>query len=58
MRNSIAFHAEMIGDIMYLEQAPKKHNAKKFVQAVVKEVSRHVDRGLQQLETTKKKQSP
>jgi hypothetical protein len=43
MRNPIAFHAEMMGDIMYLQQVLKQPNAKKFVQAVIKEVNRHVD---------------
>ncbi len=43
MSNPIAFHAEMIGDIMYLQQALKQPNAKEFVQAIIKEVNRHVD---------------
>jgi hypothetical protein len=43
MRNPIAFHAEMMGDIMYLQQALKQPDAKEFVQAVIKEVNRHVD---------------
>ncbi len=43
MRNPIAFHAEMMGDIMYLQQALKQPGAKKFVQAVIKEVNGHVD---------------
>ncbi len=43
MRNPIAFHAEMIGDIMYLQQAIKQPNAKEFVKEVIKEVNRHVD---------------
>ncbi len=43
MRNPIAFHAEMMGDIMYLQQALKQPNVKEFVQAVIKEVNRHVD---------------
>ncbi len=43
MRNLIAFNAEMIGDIMYLQQALKQPDAKEFVQAVIKEVSRHAD---------------
>ena len=33
----------MMGDIMYLHQALKQPNAKKFVQAVIKEVNGHVD---------------
>jgi hypothetical protein len=42
MRNPIAFqfHAELI---MYLQQVLKQPNAKKFVQAVIKEVNGHVD---------------
>jgi hypothetical protein len=43
MRNSIAFHAEMMGDIMYLQQALKQPDEKEFVQAVIKEVNGHVD---------------
>jgi len=43
MRNSIAFHATMMGDIMYLNQALQQSEAKEFVQAVVKEVNGHVD---------------
>ncbi len=43
MRNPIAFHAEMMGDIMYLQQALKQLDAKEFVQAVIKEVNEHVD---------------
>ncbi len=43
MRNLITFHAEMMGDIMYLQQALKQPDAKEFVQAVIKEVNGHVD---------------
>jgi hypothetical protein len=43
MRNPIAFHAEMMGDIKYLQQALKQPDAKEFVQAVIKEVNGHVD---------------
>ncbi len=43
MRNPIAFHAEMMGDIMYLQQALKKPNSKEFVQEVIKEVNGHMD---------------
>jgi hypothetical protein len=43
MQNPIAFHAEMMGDIMYLQQALRQHDAKEFVQAVVKEINGHVD---------------
>jgi hypothetical protein len=37
------FHTEMMGDIMYLQQALQQHDTKKFVQAVVKEINGHVD---------------
>jgi 4-hydroxy-3-methylbut-2-enyl diphosphate reductase IspH len=43
MRNPIAFHAEMMGDIMYLQQALRQSDVKEFVQAVIKEVNGHVD---------------
>jgi hypothetical protein len=43
MRNPIAFHAEMMGEIMYLQQALKQPDAKEVVQAVIKEVSGHLD---------------
>jgi hypothetical protein len=43
MQNPIAFHAEMMGDILYLQQALRQPDAKEFVQAVIKEVNRHVD---------------
>jgi hypothetical protein len=43
MRNPIAFHAEMMGDIMYLNQALRQPDAKEFVTAVVKEINGHVE---------------
>jgi len=43
MMNPIAFHAKMMGDIMYLNQALQQSDAKEFVQAAVKEVNGHVD---------------
>ncbi len=43
MRNPIAFHAEMMGDILYFQQVLRQPDAKEFVQAVIKEVNRHVD---------------
>ncbi len=43
MRNPIAFHAEMMGDIMYLQQALKQHEAKLFVDAIIKEINGHVE---------------
>jgi hypothetical protein len=39
MRNPIALHAEMMGDIIYLQKAPNQPDAKEFVQAVMKEVN-------------------
>ncbi len=33
----------MMGDILYLQQALRQHDAKEFVQAVVREVNGHVD---------------
>ena len=42
MRQPIDFHAEMMGDIMYFNQAMKQHNSEDFVKAVVKEVDGHV----------------
>jgi hypothetical protein len=43
MRNPIAFHEKMMGDIMSLQQALKQPNAKEFVQAVIKEIHDQVD---------------
>jgi hypothetical protein len=43
MRNTIAFHAEMMSDIMYLQQVLRQPDAKEFMQAVIKEVNRHMD---------------
>jgi hypothetical protein len=43
MQNPIAFYAEMMGDILYLQQVLRQHDAKEFVQGVVKEVNGHVD---------------
>jgi hypothetical protein len=43
MRNPIAFHTEMMGDIMYFQQVLKQTDAKEFVQAVIKEVNGHMD---------------
>ena len=43
MRNPIAFHAEMMGDIMYLQQALRQHDVKLFVDAVIKEINGHID---------------
>jgi hypothetical protein len=43
MQNPIVVHAEMMVDIMYLQQALGQHDSKEFVQAVVKEINRHMD---------------
>ena len=43
MQNPISFHTEMMGDILYLQQALRQPDAKEFVQAVIKEVNGHVD---------------
>jgi hypothetical protein len=43
MRNPIAFHAEMMGDILYLQQALRHPDVKEFMQAVIKEVNGQVD---------------
>jgi hypothetical protein len=43
MWNPIAFHTEIMGDIMYRQQVLRQHDAKEFMQAVVKEVNGHVD---------------
>jgi hypothetical protein len=43
MRNPIAFNAEMMGDIMYLQKALKQPDATEFVQADIMEVNGHVD---------------
>ena len=42
MRHPIAFHAEMMGDIMYLNLALQQPDAAHFVEAVVQEVNGHV----------------
>jgi hypothetical protein len=43
MLNPIVFHVEMMGDIMYYDQALQQPDANKFANAVVKEVNGHVD---------------
>jgi hypothetical protein len=43
MRNPIAFHAKMMGDTMYLQQALKQSDVKEFFQVVIKEVNGYVD---------------
>jgi hypothetical protein len=43
IRNTITFNAEMMGDIMDLQQVLRQPDAKEFVLAVIKEVSGHID---------------
>ena len=42
MHHPIAFHAEMMGDIMYYHQAIKQYDTQDFVKATVKEINSHV----------------
>ncbi len=46
MQNPIAFHAEMMGDIINNDQALQQPDVKQFANAVVKEVNRHVNNKL------------
>jgi hypothetical protein len=43
MCHSIAFLAEMMGDIMYLHQALHQPDAREFVEAIIKEINGHID---------------
>ncbi len=43
MWHPISFHAEMMGDIMYLHQALQQQDASEFIKVVVKEVNSHVE---------------
>jgi hypothetical protein len=43
MQNPIAFHAEMMGDIIYYDQALQQPDAKQLTNAVVKDVNGHVN---------------
>jgi hypothetical protein len=43
MRNPIAFHAEMMGDIMYYHQALQQPDAQQFANAIVEEVNGHIE---------------
>jgi hypothetical protein len=43
MRHPIAFHAEMMGDIMYFHQALQQPDAGEFIEAVVKKINGHID---------------
>ena len=51
MCNPIAFHAEMMGDIMCFHWALKQPDASNFVQAVLKEVNEHRQQTLGTLQT-------
>ena len=42
MRHPIAFHAEMMGDVMYFHQAMRRPDAQAFANAVVKEMNGHI----------------
>ena len=42
MREPVAFHAEMIRDIMYFHQAIKQPDAQEIIKTVVKEVEAHI----------------
>ncbi len=42
MRNPVTFHTEMIGDLIYLQQALRQPDAKEFVQAIINELNGHV----------------
>jgi hypothetical protein len=54
--NPIAFNAEMMGDIMYLNQVLKQPDASHFVEAVITEVNGHVNNKHRQL--TKQSEVP
>jgi hypothetical protein len=49
MSNAITFHAEMMGDIMYLNQALCQPDAAHFVKAVITEINGHVNNKPSQL---------
>jgi hypothetical protein len=56
MQNPITFHAEMMGDIMYYDQALQQPDEKQFANAIVKEVNGHVNN--KQLTLVKQKDVP
>jgi hypothetical protein len=56
MRHPVGFHAEMMGDIMYLNQALQQPDAAHFVEAVVQEVNGHVNNN--HLRLTKRSKVP
>ena len=43
IRHPKAFHAEMMGDIMYFHQALQQPDAAEFVEALNKEVNGHIE---------------
>ncbi len=43
MRNPVAFQAEMMGDIMYLQQVLGQPDSKEFEQAIKKEANGHME---------------
>ena len=43
MCHPIAFHAEMMGNIIHLHQALKQPDAPEFIKAVMKEVNDHIE---------------
>jgi hypothetical protein len=43
MQNLITFHAEMMGDIMYYDQALQQPDVMQLANAIVKEVNGHVN---------------
>jgi hypothetical protein len=43
MRNPIAFHAKIMGDIIYYHQVLKQPEASQFVDSIIKEINGHVD---------------
>ena len=42
MRDPVAFHAVMMGNIMYFHQAIKQPDAQESIKAIMKEVEAHV----------------
>ncbi len=43
MRNLIAFHAKMMGDIMYFNLSLRQPDVKEFVNAAIKEINGQVE---------------
>ncbi len=44
MRHPIAFHAEMMGDIMHMHQTIQQPDAAEFIKTIVKEINGHVEK--------------